>query len=145
MALVPNNPFNNMDIMRREMERVFAPFYGDMRHDLDMGPRVDVFETGNEVVALCEIPGVEKKDDLHIDIQDNALYISGIINQTNEVKEENRYHRTERFYGRFQRCVFLPARVNHEEAKATYRNGVLEVRMTKETHGKHREIDVEFN
>jgi len=145
MALVPYNPFNSMDIMRREMERVFAPFYRDIRHDLDIGPRVDVFETENEVVALCEIPGVEKKEDIHIDIQDNALSISGVISRTNEIKDENRYHRTERFYGRFQRSVSLPARVRPEGARASYRNGVLEVRMAKETHGQHREIDVEFH
>ncbi|TYO98048.1 Hsp20/alpha crystallin family protein [Desulfallas thermosapovorans] len=145
MALVPYDPFRSMDMMRREMERVFAPFYGDTRRDWDIGPRVDVYETDNEVVALCEIPGVEKKDDIHIDVRDNVLSISGIINRTNEVKDENRYHRTERFYGRFQRNVSLPARVNTEGAKATYRNGVLEVRMAKETHGRHKSIDVDFH
>lgn len=145
MALVPYNPFHGMDMMRREMERFLAPFYSDIKHDLDIGPRVDVYETENEVVTLCEIPGVEKKEDIHIDIRDNAMSISGVINKTNEVKDENRYHRTERFYGRFQRNVSLPARVRPEGAKATYRNGVLEVRMAKETHGQHRAIDVEFH
>lgn len=145
MALIPYDPFRSMDMMRSEMERVFAPFYGGTRHDWDIGPRVDVYETENEVVALCEIPGVEKKDDIHIDVRDNVLSISGIINRTSEVKDENRYHRTERFYGRFQRNVTLPARVNTEGAKATYRNGVLEVRMAKEAHGRHKSIDVDFH
>ncbi|KAF1085643.1 Acid shock protein [Sporotomaculum syntrophicum] len=145
MALVPYNPFNSMDIMRREMERFFEPIYGDMRHHLDIGPRVDVYENENEVVALCEIPGVEKKEDIHIDIDGNTLSISGVINRTNEVKDENRYHRTERFYGRFQRSVSLPASVRPEGARASYRNGVLEVHMTKDTHGRNRSIDVEFH
>lgn len=145
MALIPYNPFNSMDIMRHEMERFFEPIYGDMRHNLDIGPRVDVYENENEVVALCEIPGVEKKEDIHIDIDNNILSISGVINRNNEVKDENRYYRTERFYGRFQRSVSLPARVRPEETKASYRNGVLEVHMAKDTHGHNRSIDVEFH
>lgn len=97
------------------------------------------------MVALCEIPGIERKEDIHIDIKDSTLSVSGIINDTAEVKNENRYHRSERFYGRFQRSITLPTRVSSEETKASYRNGVLEVRMTKETQNQHRNIDVDFH
>ncbi|SFR08106.1 Hsp20/alpha crystallin family protein [Desulfoscipio geothermicus] len=144
MALVPYDPFRSMDIIRREMDRFLSPFY-DFRRDVDIGPRVDVYETDNEVIALCEIPGIEKKEDIHLDIHDNVLSISGIINRTNEIKEENRFHRSERFYGRIQRSIALPARVRSEGVKASYRNGVLEVRMPKETHGQHRTINVDFH
>ncbi|WP_313885473.1 Hsp20/alpha crystallin family protein [Desulfallas sp. Bu1-1] len=145
LALVPYDPFRAMDLMRRDLDRFFTPLWGNFREDFNTGPRIDVYETDNEVVAQCEIPGIEKKEDISIDINDNILSISGVINRASEIKEENRYHRSERFFGRFQRSVTLPARVREEGARASYRNGVLEIRMPKETRGQHRTIDVEWH
>jgi len=144
MALVPFDPFRTTELMRREMDRLFTPYWEGFRHDFAV-PRVDVYETDNEVVALAEIPGVEKKEDIDIDIRDNMLTVSGIVNRTSEIKERDRFHRTERFYGRFQRSISLPARVNPEGARASYRNGVLEIRMPRETRGQRRTIDVEWH
>lgn len=144
MALVPFDPFRATDIMRREMDRFLTPVWGGFDREF-AGPRVDVYETDNEVVALAELPGVEKKEDIDIDIRDNVLSISGVINRTSETGDRDRYYRTERFYGRFQRSIGLPARVNPEGARASYRNGVLEIRMPRETRGQHRAIDVEWH
>lgn len=145
MALVPYDPFRAVDLMRREMDRFLSPVFTGFREEFNGGPRVDVYETENDVVALCEIPGVEKKDDININIHDNVLAVSGIINRTNEVKDENKVHRTERFYGRFQRSITLPAKVSPEGVKASYRNGVLEIKMPKEPPGQHKAIDVEWH
>jgi HSP20 family protein len=60
-----------------------------------------------------------------------------------EIREET-LHRKERFVGRFQRSVSLPVRVKAEGTTASYRNGVLEVRMPKETAEASRRIDVRF-
>lgn len=144
MALVPYDPFRATDLVRREMDRFFAPFLGDLRQDFT-GPRVDVYETEDELVAQAELPGVEKKEDIDIDIRDNVLSISGVINRTGETTDRDRFHRSERFYGRFQRTIGLPARVNPEGARASYRNGVLEIRMPRQTRGQHRAIDVEWH
>ncbi len=145
MALIPYDPFRTDELVRREMERFFAPFWGPFRNEINIGPRVDVYETENEVVALCDMPGIEKKEDIGIDIRDNVLTVSGVINRSRELKDENRYHRSERVYGRFQRSISLPAPVQAEGAKASYRNGVLEVRMPKETRQPHRTIDVQWH
>ncbi|MCG8400409.1 MAG: Hsp20/alpha crystallin family protein [Firmicutes bacterium] len=144
MALVPFDPFRATDVVRREMDRFFTPFWSDLRNEFT-GPRVDVYETGQEVVALAEIPGVEKKDDIDIDIRDNMLSITGVTKRANEVKDHDRFHRSERFYGRFQRSVTLPAHVSSEGVKASYRNGVLEVRMPRKTREQQRTIDVEWH
>jgi len=144
MALVPYDPFHATDFARREIDRFFAPIWNELRNDFT-GPRIDVYETENEVVAAAEIPGVEKKEDIGIDIRDNVLSITGVINKSNEVKDRDRFHRSERFYGRFQRSVSLPARVNPEGVRAVYRNGVLEIRMPRETRDQHRAIDVEWH
>ena len=67
MTRLPDLPFDKINHLRQEMDRFFNyPFYLDFG-----GPRVDIYETGNEVVASCEIPGLESKDDLSINIYEN--------------------------------------------------------------------------
>ena len=105
---------------------------------------IDVYETENEVVATCDIPGIEKKEDVNIDIDNNHLTVSGTINRVNEVKEE-KIHRQERFVGRFQRTVTLPSQVSSEGVKASYKNGVLEIRMPKLKADHSKRIDVDFH
>ena len=67
-----------MDNWRREMERFFSPW-----------PRAwvsrDILETEDELVAVCELPGIEKKEDLHIDVADNTLIISGNFRRWREI------------------------------------------------------------
>lgn len=139
-----DNPFRQFDSWRREMDRVFAETFPTVfTHAMNM-PRLDVYETDNEVVASFEIPGVEKKEDIQIDADNNVLTVSGNINRTTAVDEEA-MHRRERYVGRFQRSVALPARIDAEGIKATYRNGVLEVRMPKAAPDNRRHIDVEFH
>jgi len=124
---------------------VFADFPANFGGEHGIGDiRVDVHEAGNEIVASCDLPGFESKEDVHIEVENNMLHISGSINRSNEVKEEN-MHRKERFTGRFHRSVALPAPVSHEEIKASYKNGVLEVRMPKDKQDDKKRIDVEFH
>ena len=94
------------------------------------GPLVDIYETIEEVVVR-EIPGLQKREDVEIQVLDRQLFIFGIIQRATTGAEDNRYHRTERFYGEFKREVPLPDKVMEESAKASYKNGVLEIRMKK--------------
>ena len=146
MSLVPFDPFRQLDNMRRDLNRLFSADFGANR-EFGM-PKVDVYETENEVVATCDIPGLEKKDDIHIHINEqNLLTISGTIQRSNEIKEEN-MHKQERFTGHFQRSIPLPSPVSMEgNAKASYKNGVLEIRLPKvEDDDQNRnKIDVDFH
>lgn len=145
MALVPYDPFKQLANMRKDFDRFFSDFpltFGT-EHNFG-GIRVDVLETENEVVTTCDIPGLEKKEDVHIDIENNTLSISGSINRRNETKEENMY-RKERYVGRFHRSVPLPSPVSHEGVKASYKNGVLEVKMPKLIQDNSKKIDVDFH
>lgn len=145
MALVPYDPFRQLDMFRRDMDR----FFQDFPVAFPFGERfishpIDIYETESEIVASCEIPGLEKKEDVHIDINGDILTISGVINRTEEVKAEQMV-RSERFSGRFQRQVTLPAPVKEEGITATYKNGILEIRMPKAGTGRGRSIDVQFH
>ncbi|WP_203363645.1 Hsp20/alpha crystallin family protein [Bacillus sp. REN10] len=146
MALFPYDPFRQISNMRRDFDRVFSEFpfafENDARHFGNI--RVDVHETDNAVIATCDIPGLEKKEDVHIDIENNVLHISGSINRTNEMKDEN-IHRRERYTGSFHRTIALPTSVSEEGVKATYKNGVLEVTMPKQMQTNKKRIDVDFH
>ncbi|WP_191561619.1 Hsp20/alpha crystallin family protein [Metabacillus idriensis] len=146
MALIPYDPFRQLSNMRRDMERIFSDFPFDFGNEnTHFGNiRVDVHETDNEVIATCDIPGLEKKEDVNIDIENNVLRISGSINRTNEIKEEN-MHRRERYTGSFHRAITLPTPVSEEDIKASYKNGVLEVIMPKQTQTNKKRIDVDFH
>ncbi len=144
MSLVPYDPFRQLSNIRREFDRFFSelPISFDNEHGIG-GIRVDVHETENEVVATCDLPGLEKKEDVDIDIQNNRLSISGSIKRTNEIKEENMLKK-ERYTGRFQRMITLPSPVSHDGVKATYKNGILEITMPKVAKDVKKKIDVSF-
>lgn len=145
MSLVPYDPFRQLANMKREFDHFFTDFPSVFGAEHNMGGiKMDVHETESEVVATCDIPGLENKEDVDIQIENNTLSISGSMNRTNEINEENMYKK-ERFVGRFHRSVSLPSPVSHEGVQATYKNGILEVRMPKMMKDDKKKIDVEFH
>lgn len=145
MALTPYDPFRQLANVRKDLDHFFTDLPSLFNQDHQLGSiRVDVHETESEVIATCDLPGLESKEDVHIDISQNTLNISGIINKTREMKEEH-FHRQERYTGRFQRSISLPTSVSRDGVKASYRNGVLKVRMPKVENGDMKKINVEFH
>jgi len=89
----------------------------------------EVEETGKEIVVRVEMPGMEKED-CRIAIEGNMLYLSGEKRfQRDDVGST--YHVMERAYGSFQRAIPLPRNVDTDKADASYKNGVLTIRMPK--------------
>jgi len=137
MHLIPHE-WRYLDNWRREMERFIEPLSQQFN-----SPRVDIFETETELVAECEIPGVRSKEDIHIDVANNVLNISGTIRRQQEVDSDS-VHRRERYTGHFSRSVSLPVAVKADAIRASYRNGLLEVHMPKAQESKGRQIDIDF-
>lgn len=140
MALVPWNPFREMDLFSREMSNFFdfpSRVFGGFS-----SPRVDVYQTENDVVVEAEIPGVSKED-LNLYIDENTVRLTGQTKRENELKDENAY-RTERCYGSFSRTIPLPVEVKSEQAKAEYKDGILYVTVPKVEPSKSRgrKIDI---
>ena len=149
MSYLPDDPFKRLANARKDFDRMFAAFPFDMSFFDNMlgnlgNMKVNVHETDTEVVATCDIPGLEKKEDIQIDVAHNVLSISGFMNKATEVTGENMF-RQERYAGNFHRSISLPSPVSRNGVKATYRNGVLEVRMPKTTQIIDHTIDVEFD
>jgi len=103
-------------------------------------PAVDVFEEKDDIVVKAELPGIEK-DNIEVNLTDHHLTIKGEKKKEEEVKDE-RYYRSERSYGSFMRTVELPKDVHADKVKASFKNGILEVRLPKTEDAKAKEIKV---
>jgi HSP20 family molecular chaperone IbpA len=88
-------------------------------------PDVEMFRRDNAIVVRADVPGMTKND-LTIEVTDGQLLLRGERKQEKEEKKEG-YYRAERTFGAFYRTLPLPDGVNMDEAKATIKDGVLEV------------------
>ncbi|ASS75420.1 hypothetical protein CIG75_10815 [Tumebacillus algifaecis] len=104
----------------------------DVMHDSQF-PRIDIYQTRQEVVAIIEVPGLESANDVKVDVQPEELTVSGSLAGRFLNFAKDRFHLDERFRGSFERSVTLPHRVRQQQARAQYKNGLLEVRMIKDT------------
>lgn len=100
----------------------------------------EVEETDKEIVVRVEAPGMEKED-CRITIEENVLYLSGEKRFKRETHDST-YHVMERAYGAFQRTIPLPRNVDVAKAEASYKNGVMSIRLPKVTGENGRTIKV---
>lgn len=94
----------------------------------------DVFEDDHRVVVRIEVPGMDKQD-VSVEVHDGALVVSGEKRFERETTE-GRWRVMQCAYGSFRRVVPLHAAVRVDEAKATYRNGVVRVELPKAAPGR---------
>jgi HSP20 family protein len=117
--------------LRRDMDRLFDDAFrsfGLSSFGNGAGwPHVEVVDRDKEVRVTAELPGLEEKD-VELRVEDNTLVLRG--EKRTEVDDQERQY-SERYYGRFERHVALPAEVDDERANATFRNGVLTVTLPK--------------
>lgn len=141
--------------LRNRMDRLFddffeqpfglRPFFGESSFSGDFSPFMDVSETENEITILAELPGMEA-DDIHLTLDRNTLTISGEKRAEKEDKGKH-YYRVERSYGSFHRSLTLPGEVDENKIDATFKRGVLKVRLPKtpEAKKKSKKINVKTN
>jgi HSP20 family protein len=135
-------PFRVSDI-QTEVNHLFDSFFG--RSATAPGrswtPPVDMYATKDDLVLTLELPGISEKD-VSVSITGDLLTVKGERRFENQVKEEDRLH-VERTYGKFERLVQLPMAVQPDRVKATYRDGVLEIRLPKAEELKPKEIKID--
>jgi len=137
-----------MELFRRQMDRLFEDFWGHsglMSRVADgegaFLPRVDVAETDKEVVVTAELPGLSEKD-VEVSLTRGQLVLSGQKQSEREEKDKS-YHLVERSYGSFQRVVELPAALEEDKAQASFKNGVLTVKVPKGAESRSRKIQIQ--
>jgi HSP20 family protein len=106
-------------------------------------PAVDLYEEKDDIVVKAELPGMEK-DNIEVNLADHTLTIKGEKKKAEEVKKEN-YYRSERFHGSFLRTLELPKDVHGDKVKASFKNGILEVRLPKTEEAKRKEVKVKVD
>lgn len=129
--IMARGPFREME---ERMDRLFEQAFGRPLRRLSPTeeawmPAVEVFERNGDVVIRADLPGI-KRDDITVEIDNHALTIAGERNAESEVKEKD-YYRCERTYGSFRRTIGLPTGVDETKVDASYRDGVLEVKLPK--------------
>jgi len=136
------------------MNRMYGDFWGrPSRHLLTSGggesllpaqarqPFIDIIEGDKDLIATAEIPGLEKED-ISINLTSDTLEISAETKKE-EKKEDEGYIYQERHSGRYYRAVSLPSTIDPDNAKASYKNGVLEIKMPKSEIKKKRSLEIE--
>jgi HSP20 family protein len=135
----------------RDMDRMMDDFFGRRmrswwperwfgRESEITIPSLDVYEEKDDIVVKAELPGMDKND-IEVNISDSHLTLKGEKKKEEKVEEEN-YYRCERSYGSFLRTVDLPAEVQADKIKASFKNGILEVRLPRSEESKTKEIKV---
>ncbi len=172
MAIVRFNPLNEVLGLQREMNRLFDTFAPARRDDEGYEsavwrPVVDVHEDENGYSIDIELPGM-KRDDVTINYQDGTLAVSGERRYEHEVgapasdgdgarakengngddsgtvrKRPVTVHRVERSYGKFYRSFTFPSAIDEKGIKATFHDGVLNVRVPKAEEVKPRKISID--
>ena len=146
MAITRWRPTRSIFGIQDEINRLFEDFMSrepevDALREGTWAPDVDISETESEIVVEAEVPGIEQKD-LKVNVQNNVLTFSGEKKQEKEEKGKG-YHRVERTYGSFHRSFSLPSEVDANKTKASYKDGVLTIRLAKTEKAKPKEISIE--
>ncbi|HEY7038908.1 MAG TPA: Hsp20/alpha crystallin family protein [Methylomirabilota bacterium] len=146
MALIRFRPLSHeLTDIQSQMNRIFEGFLGSSATseapERVWAPAADMYETKNEVVVTAELPGLTEKD-VHVSITGDLLTIQGERRGESELEDASHYRR-ERWFGKFVRTFSLPVPVETSQIKATYRDGVLTVKLPKSEEIKAREIKVE--
>jgi len=104
-------------------------------------PLADVKETEEEVIVTMDLPGMDKAD-VDISVTENSLEVKA-ERKTEEEEKEEEFYRKERTISRFERSLTLPAEVKAEEAKASLKEGVLEVHLPKVEVTARKKVKIE--
>ena len=105
-------------------------------------PAVEVFQKDNNLVVRAELAGIEPND-VKLEVENDMLTIQGERKQEHTEEREG-FHRSERIYGSFYRAIPLPEGAKTEQAKADFRNGVLEVKVPiEQAKSSRRQIPIQ--
>jgi HSP20 family protein len=141
MAIVRWEPLRELAALQNEMSRFMGSMFDEGNgQQRAWVPAVDVWETEKEIVYAFDVPGIPEEK-ISVELEDNALTVSGERERTDEVSNE-RFYRFERRFGSFSRTIGLPQNVTEDQVKADYRDGVLEVRVAKPETPKPKRIQV---
>jgi HSP20 family protein len=143
MALVRWEPFQEFEDLQNRMNRLFDSLAPTGQGDIDgisFRPAAEMHETEDAIHLKLEVPGLKAED---IDIQASADSISISGERKSETETENGgIKRSEFRYGKFQRAISLPSRIQHDKVEANYDNGILALTLPKAEEERNKVVKV---
>ena len=134
------DPFEALFNLQRALEgRLASDWLRDQTTSEGPYPPINVFQQGDDILAIIELPGVEK-DSLQIQAKENAIRIAG--KKPASYPDGVSVHRRERTFGEFDRTLSLPVGLDPDRIKAEYRDGILALHLPRSERDKPRTIQV---
>ncbi|MBF2008247.1 MAG: Hsp20/alpha crystallin family protein [Chlorogloeopsis fritschii C42_A2020_084] len=143
MALVRWEPLREIETLHRDMNRLFDRLLssdGGEGVRLSFVPAAEMKETDDAVHLKLEVPGLEPKD-INVEVTAESVSISGERKSETRI-EDNGITRSEFRYGRFERVIPLPSRIQNDKVYAEYKNGILSLTLPKAEDEKHKVVKV---
>jgi HSP20 family protein len=153
----PANPFTSFQQLTREMDEWMSSFFGGRfgfpsafgargRDGETLSqlwqPRIDMRRKGDQLLISADLPGIER-DSVNIECTPDGIAISGERRESREENDDKSgYHFAERSYGSFYREIPLPDGADGEQAKATMKEGVLEIAVPVKPSQQRRRIEI---
>jgi HSP20 family protein len=134
------DPFDALLNLQRSLDATLSSeWLQDLTPSRGPFPPINVFQQGDDFLAITELPGV-KSDDLQIEAKENAIRIVG--KKTIDYPEEASLHRRERISGEFDRTLSFPVQIEPDGIKAEYRDGILALFLPRAESDKPRTIKI---
>ena len=146
MNLITWNPWRETEPFSKHLNRFFersilpAPSLESEKTFSNWKPAADIYDHDDKIVIKAELPGVNKED-IHVDLKNNILTLEGERSIEKEVEDES-FYRRERFHGKFSRSFVLPRGLDPEKINADYKDGVLNIEISKPEEKKVKKISV---
>jgi HSP20 family protein len=137
MSLSHFDPLANLRVFEDAVTRLL----NEPQSNRPWSPAVDIFETENELVLKADLPDVDANN-VDVRVENLTLTISG-ERKFEKSGDEKGFHRIERSYGNFKRSFAVPNTFDTENIAATFKNGVLTVKLPKKEAAKPRQIKIE--
>lgn len=145
MALIRWQPFQEIESLQRDMNRLFDGLVttnGESDRPAFI-PAAEIVETSDAIHLNLEVPGMDAKD-IDVQVSAEAVSISGERQEQTKTQDKG-MTRTEFRYGRFQRVIPLPTRIENTNVKADYKDGVLKLTLPKAEEEKNKIVKVNLS
>jgi len=134
------DPFDTLFNLQRALEgRLESDWLRDQTTSQGPFPPINVFQQGEDLLAIIELPGIEK-DSINVQAKENIIRISG--KKATTYPEGVSVHRRERMSGEFDRTLSLPVQLDPDHIKAEYRDGILALFLPRSERDKPHSIKV---
>jgi len=131
----PSRWFDELERIAEEMWESWRPI-----QITGLTPRTDIYEGKTGLTVKMELPGI-KKEDISISLEGDQLMVKA-EKKEEKVTEESTYYSCERYFGQYSRRISLPSPVNADQISATFKNGVLEIKLPKTEKTETKKIEV---